>query len=400
MKLSTNSVKRLATVKPPLRKLIERAADISQQPFEIVQGNRTQAEQNALYAQGRSKPGKVVTWTKNSRHIGGGAIDFAALSSGKVSWSEKLYPAIALAIKQAAKELGTGIIWGGDWKTQDWGHIELTGKDIALAVPTVPAMPVTPTVPAVPAVPAVPVVLQKRSQGPQVKELQALLAVGLYYKLTIDGDWGNGTDRAVRNFQETNGLTVNGIVEIPDGETWKKLHSDYKKADPTTVPTQPNPDFALDFFGALPGWKDFQVVAPVAHAQQEAYMDLRPDAVGDQGSAFGILQWRGTRKKELDKQSAEQKKPWNTLPIQLAFTVYELNTTEKAVRDLLLQATDVEEATAAFMGFLRPAGFNWANMRKAKTWTERIEIAKKGHGWANRLKNAEALLAKLRQQQT
>jgi hypothetical protein len=392
MKLSANTVKKLGTVKPPLRKVIERAAEITQQPFEIVQGNRTQAEQNALYAQGRTKPGKVVTWTRNSRHIGGGAIDFAALVGNKISWDPKYYPEVAKAIREAAEQLGVGVIWGGNWKTKDWGHIELTGKDVTPAPTTAPVEPIQPphTAPTS--------VLQKRSQGDQVKKVQALLAIGLYYKGIIDGDWGNGTDKAVRDFQLANGLKVDGIVSIPDGATWKKLNSDFKKADPTTVPTQPNPDFAVDFFSSLPGWKDFMAVAPVAHAQQESYMELKPDAVGDAGTAFGILQWRGTRKAALDKMGKELNRPWNTLPVQLAFAVHELNTTEKAVRDLLLKSTDVEEATAAFMGFLRPAGFNWANMRKAKTWTERIEIAKKGHGWANRLKNAQALLTKLRQQ--
>ncbi len=43
--------------------------------FEIISGNRTQKEQDELYAQGRTKPGRIVTWTRNSRHIGGRAFD-------------------------------------------------------------------------------------------------------------------------------------------------------------------------------------------------------------------------------------------------------------------------------------------------------------------------------------
>ena len=41
----------------------------------IASGGRTQEEQNYIYEQGRTRPGNKVTWTKNSRHIGGGAMD-------------------------------------------------------------------------------------------------------------------------------------------------------------------------------------------------------------------------------------------------------------------------------------------------------------------------------------
>ncbi|WP_445147328.1 hypothetical protein [Dyella sp. Tek66A03] len=43
----------------------------SEVDFTVTAGYRTHAEQDALYAQGRTKPGNVVTWTRNSRHIGG-----------------------------------------------------------------------------------------------------------------------------------------------------------------------------------------------------------------------------------------------------------------------------------------------------------------------------------------
>jgi peptidoglycan L-alanyl-D-glutamate endopeptidase CwlK len=125
MKLNAASERKLLKVKPALVAIVRRAAELAP-PFQIVQGNRTQAEQNSLYAQGRTRKGPIVTWTRKSRHIGGGAIDFAALVSGKISWNEKHYPKIAAAFKQAAKELKTKIIWGGDFKrTKDWGHIEL-----------------------------------------------------------------------------------------------------------------------------------------------------------------------------------------------------------------------------------------------------------------------------------
>lgn len=47
-------------------------------PITIVYGNRTDAEQWALYQQGRTKPGKIVTYAKSAResaHGHGCAID-------------------------------------------------------------------------------------------------------------------------------------------------------------------------------------------------------------------------------------------------------------------------------------------------------------------------------------
>ncbi|WP_273851730.1 peptidoglycan-binding protein [Guptibacillus spartinae] len=62
--------------------------------------------------------------------------------------------------------------------------------------------------------------LKKGSTGSLVKELQSKLqAIGLYSG-PLDGDFGNGTDRAVRNFQSRNKLTVDGIV---GPATWEKL---------------------------------------------------------------------------------------------------------------------------------------------------------------------------------
>jgi peptidoglycan L-alanyl-D-glutamate endopeptidase CwlK len=125
MILSPASEKKLVGVKPALVKVVRRAAEISKQPFQIVQGNRTAAQQRAIYAQGRTKPGPIVTWTLKSKHIGGNAIDFACLVGGRISWQPTHYPAVVRAFKLAAKELKVKIICGADWKKRDWGHIEL-----------------------------------------------------------------------------------------------------------------------------------------------------------------------------------------------------------------------------------------------------------------------------------
>lgn len=87
--------------------------------FKVTSGNRTQAEQDALYAQGRTKPGPVVTWTRRSRHIGGRAIDLTLFSGKNPVWESKHYDTAG----KVGEELG--LVWGGRWRTPDKPHFEL-----------------------------------------------------------------------------------------------------------------------------------------------------------------------------------------------------------------------------------------------------------------------------------
>ncbi|HEY4429568.1 MAG TPA: M15 family metallopeptidase [Paenibacillus sp.] len=100
----------------------------------ITQGLRTIAEQDALYAQGRSKPGNIVTNAKGgtSYHNYGLAIDFALLlPDGKqVSWDMKRdgdgdKVADWIEVAQEAKALG--FEWGGDFVSiKDAPHFQMT----------------------------------------------------------------------------------------------------------------------------------------------------------------------------------------------------------------------------------------------------------------------------------
>jgi peptidoglycan L-alanyl-D-glutamate endopeptidase CwlK len=70
-----------------------------------------------------------------SRHLPGAdgksrAIDIAPLDGGQVSWAWPTYFKLAPIIKQAAKEVGVPIEWGGDWRTfKDGPHWQLPWKD-------------------------------------------------------------------------------------------------------------------------------------------------------------------------------------------------------------------------------------------------------------------------------
>lgn len=119
-KLSQTSLNRLAPLHPDLVKVVKRAIQLSEVDFTVGEGMRTMARQRELVKQGAST-------TLNSRHLTGHAVDLIALdANGKVSWDWPLYYKIADAMKQAAKDVGVPIEWGGDWRTfKDGPHYQL-----------------------------------------------------------------------------------------------------------------------------------------------------------------------------------------------------------------------------------------------------------------------------------
>lgn len=64
--------------------------------------------------------------------------------------------------------------------------------------------------------------LTKGASGDAVKRLQRALTAGLGSTVAIDGSFGTGTDTAVRLYQDTRGLDVDGSV---GSDTWKALQA-------------------------------------------------------------------------------------------------------------------------------------------------------------------------------
>lgn len=89
--------------------------------------HRPVEKQQALYAQGRTRPGKIVTYCdgvrKKSKHnsLPSRAFDFAIKKDGKVVWDEKYY-ASAWAF---FRKKGLNVRWGGNFaKFKDLPHVE------------------------------------------------------------------------------------------------------------------------------------------------------------------------------------------------------------------------------------------------------------------------------------
>ena len=122
--LSARSEARMIGVNDKLKAVVRRALALSPFDFGVTQGKRTATEQKAMFDKGVSR---LDGTHKISKHQTGRAIDFVAYDeNGSVTWSFEYYEAIANAFKQAARELRTPIVWGGDWVTfKDGPHIQL-----------------------------------------------------------------------------------------------------------------------------------------------------------------------------------------------------------------------------------------------------------------------------------
>jgi peptidoglycan L-alanyl-D-glutamate endopeptidase CwlK len=112
--LNVRSEKNLIGVHDDLAKVVRMVAE--QHDILVIEGLRTQERQDDLYAQGRTKPGKVITWTKNSKHIDGKAVDVVMLKNGAIDWNDaKAFEDLGRIMVDTAKQLGVKLRWGYDW---------------------------------------------------------------------------------------------------------------------------------------------------------------------------------------------------------------------------------------------------------------------------------------------
>lgn len=100
----------------------------------VTEGFRSAAQQDALYAKGRTIPGSVVTNAKgssySSQHQWGIAFDIA------INDSKLLYDIATIKkVAQIAKSSKVGLAWGGDWKSfPDTPHFYLVKWSSTTAV--------------------------------------------------------------------------------------------------------------------------------------------------------------------------------------------------------------------------------------------------------------------------
>ncbi len=122
------SEERLQLLHPKVRMIFKSFIEECESTFNIIlrisQGMRTFAEEDVLYAQGRTTPGKIVTNTKGgeSYHNYGLAIDLVEMNSDdkEVNWKYDMSILLPIAKKHGEE-------WGGEWvHIKDYPHFQIT----------------------------------------------------------------------------------------------------------------------------------------------------------------------------------------------------------------------------------------------------------------------------------
>lgn len=127
------SAKNIATLLPPVQPLARaliHAASNQDIIIKVISGTRTYAEQDALYAKGRTTPGPKVTNAKGgfSNHNFGIAFDIGIFRGGAYIPESPIYKVIG----SLGKNLG--LQWGGDWQSiVDEPHFEYNPKGFTVS---------------------------------------------------------------------------------------------------------------------------------------------------------------------------------------------------------------------------------------------------------------------------
>lgn len=107
-----------------------------------------------------------------------------------------------------------------------------------------------------------------------------------------------------------------------------------------------------------------------------------PGDGSDGSDSIGLGQWNGARAKALQAFASARGASPDDFATQLDFVLHELETTEGAAYERLKAARNVDEATAAMIGYERPAGWSPANPRGGHGWNNRVAMAAKAGEFA------------------
>lgn len=129
-KVRNSTIERLKFINPTLAYHVGRLiTQLESEGFivEVVQGFRSYTEQQALYDQGRTKPGNIVTKCRpgNSWHNFGLAVDLAPFVKGIPDWN--LSHPVWKRMHEVA--LSMNFTCGSDFRTfPDNPHFQMTGR--------------------------------------------------------------------------------------------------------------------------------------------------------------------------------------------------------------------------------------------------------------------------------
>jgi uncharacterized protein YcbK (DUF882 family) len=130
----STAITSLAALDPELQaklaRVMSRMQNESGKTVTVTETFRTQDRQNMLFAQGRQAPGDVVTWTQNSKHTQGRAVDVIVDGGGADAYQ---------LLQRIANEEGLRTLGA-----IDPGHLELQGNGPKLSVDANTLIPAAP----------------------------------------------------------------------------------------------------------------------------------------------------------------------------------------------------------------------------------------------------------------
>ena len=114
-KLGKRSLSELKGVHPDLVRVVKAAIKITNQDFTVLDGVRTEAEQQELVVRGASQ-------TMDSKHLPQAdgkahAVDLVPWINGRARWELDPCLVVARAVQKASRDLGVEVVWGGAWMT-------------------------------------------------------------------------------------------------------------------------------------------------------------------------------------------------------------------------------------------------------------------------------------------
>lgn len=125
-----------------------------------------------------------------------------------------------------------------------------------------------------------------------------------------------------------------------------------------------NPERRIIIFMKNKGLTTSQAAGIAGNLQSESQFD--PNAVGDNGTSFGIAQWHKERFDNLKKWSAKNGLKWNSFDAQLQYLWWELQNSESGALSKLKLENDPESAAYTFAKYFeRPSEIASTRMQNA-----------------------------------